>query len=169
MFIVAETAAAIKHDGSTNETAEEPSRLTRTRGPNGTISETCSLEIPREAHGVPLVIVYDALRETSSLASALMAAQRPGCRAGAGVTVFHLVSACQSAFIETQEQQQEILNSLNENGQVINALEIHDQHIPIGATPVQSTLTTHEFPVVVDYRLRAPTLGLVVRLRQRFS
>merc|ERR1712187_750603 len=151
MFIVAETATAVEQEETICETSEESFRLTRTKGPGGTISETCSLEIPKEANGVPLVIVYDALRETSSLATALMAAQRPGCRAGAGVTVFHLVSACQSAFIETQEQQQEILNSLNENGQVINALEIHDQHIPIGATPVQSTLTTHEFPVVVDY------------------
>merc|ERR1712060_224994 len=70
IFIVAETAAAIEHEGITNETPLEPSRLARTRGPNGTISETCSLEIPREANGVPLVIVYDALRETSSLASA---------------------------------------------------------------------------------------------------
>merc|ERR1719460_2337937 len=85
----------------------------------------CHIEIPEEAQGAKLVVVYDALKEAASLARVIWSIQQWGCRTGDRVKVFHLVSTLQSVLVE--------------NGQLLDVLEIGDQRLPAGAVLVQES------------------------------
>jgi hypothetical protein len=138
---------------------------------SGELSPSCTVEVPAEAHGARLVVVYDALRETATLAK-LLRALRPWGGAHGGLEVFHLVTDTMSTLVETEAERHEVDRLLTEEGQLQEDLELQDQRLPAGAVLMSgppAADTGEVLPRVLDFRLKVPALGFVVRLRQRFG
>merc|ERR1712190_717239 len=57
---------------------------------------------------------------------------------------------------------------LNEQGELREELMLHDLRVPSGAA-LTSRASLGELPLVLDFQLRMPQLGFVMRLQQRFG
>jgi len=173
--------------------AKVPSRVAGDASNHGSlITSSWKVDIPKEACGVTLVVVYDALKEAASLSKVLCyLLKTPGGMAGSTdgqnivsdiVDVFHLVGCAQSVLVESEEERRELDLRLAEDGQLREELHLHDQRVPAGAlleapTAEGSVLEADDvalsvaraLPAVLEFKLRVPALGFVVRLRQRFG
>lgn len=119
--------------------------------------------------------MYDGtVQECASLAKVIWSIHRPGMN----LQVLHLASNERSLFIETHEARLEIEKQLGEDLRLCGELKFPGQQpIPRSSmlvttsTPpeARAALLDAELPTVFEFRLRMASLGLVVRLRQRFG
>jgi hypothetical protein len=136
--------------------------------------------IPQEAAEVDTIFVLNGIlmRETASLASLSQATARSmkDCRC---IRLFHLVSRDRQVLVETNEQLQQISSALDSEGNAKSNLELEGQAatIPNGAALVgqdgkdalDALPTAAQLPAVLTWRTRIPSLGLVIRLRERYG
>jgi len=134
-----------------------------------------TVDVPSDVGGTELIVVYDgAVQECASLAKVIWSVHCPNI----DLEVLHLASYERSVFVETHEARREIESQLGEDLRLCGELKFPGQQsVPRAAkfvptsssSEAHSTLLDVELPAVLDFRLRMASLGLVMRLRQRFG
>merc|ERR1719443_12374 len=134
-----------------------------------------TVNVPLELAGTGLIVVYDgAVQECSSLSKVIWSLHRPGMN----LQVLHLASYERSIFVETQEMRLEIEKQLEEDLRLCGELQFSGQQpVPRAAALVSTSppaearaaLLDAQLPTVLHFKLRMASLGLVMRLRQRFG
>jgi hypothetical protein len=135
-----------------------------------------AVDVPDGACSAGAVVVYDALKEAASLGRVLDVVRRgrtgDDAEAQGAIQVFHLVSDTVTTLVETEAERRQVDRLLTEEGQLREELFLQDQRVPPGAVLVAGPPADDAgaaLPRVLDFRLRVPALGFVVRLRQRFG
>jgi len=134
--------------------------------------QTHVVELPDGISDSGLVVVYEALKESASLARVLEALQRSGQKVRDSIEVVHLVTDSVTTLIETEDERRQVDGILTETGELKEALLLGDQRVPPAALLMQGEATKDAatvLPRVLDFKLRVPAFGYVVRLRQRFG
>jgi hypothetical protein len=134
-----------------------------------------TVEVPLELVGTELIVVYDgAVQACASLSKVICSIRCPGT----DLQVLHLAGYERSVFVQTHEERLEIEKQLGEDLRLCSDLELAgQQRVPKAATLVSTASSSNaraclmdaELPTVFDFRLRQASLGLVMRLRQRFG
>lgn len=134
--------------------------------PKDVLPTPAMLPLPAGSSDAGLVVVIHGhlLRETASLAKAVCALREPGQPA---LPVLHLVASQTELLLETEELRASVASKLS-SGQLMKAVEVPGQP----RAPESATLLSEDLPAVGEvalFGLRAPALGLVMRLRDRFG
>lgn len=178
LILVQEVEVPVSQDEDHQDSAEEETGVPL-RQRDAVDLVPCEVEVPAEAQGASLVVVYGSPpREAASLAKILWTIRGGG--RGAGPEVFHLVSDLRAVHIATEAQVDAIAKSLGEDRLHLGQdLELPGElRLPKGAMlasptpggPAAGSLPgAAELPAVVHFRLLSVGLGFVVRLRQRFG
>lgn len=135
--------------------------------------------LPEEAAAAGVIMVLDGhmLREFASLSKVIWTVS--GGQRSDPLPVFHLATSVRQVLLEDEEQLQAVAAGLAPDGHVKSPIDLPGQPVlPKGAAIVPDRAhqgmaldlpAAAELPAMVRFRLRMPSLGFVVRLRDRFA
>eukprot|EP00930_Biecheleria_cincta_P042635 TRINITY_DN29330_c0_g1_i1.p1 TRINITY_DN29330_c0_g1~~TRINITY_DN29330_c0_g1_i1.p1 ORF type:complete len:1490 (+),score=285.08 TRINITY_DN29330_c0_g1_i1:210-4472(+) len=144
-------------------------------GKNTELPVPAKVDVP-EGLGVDLVFVMDGnlLRETASLSKVLCKLR--GSQRRQPQQVVHLATDIRRLMVSSEAELSKVSSAL-EGHRVTSSLEIEGQaSIPNGAVFASSTAKDAsglpafgDLPAILDFRLRQPSLGFIMRLQDRFG
>jgi len=137
-----------------------------------------TMPVPPVAAEAGLIIVIGGhfLRETASLTSVICGVHGTG-GSSAPLPMFHLVTDVRQVILETEEELHTVAAGVSADGRVHCTVELLGQpRLPVGAALLaQEGMSSPalpealQLPAIVNFKLHSASLGLIVRLRERYG